>query len=110
MLGCRFDLFFSRAAVETLLWGNEEHISHIKKRYGKFDLIIGSDLLYEPLNYPNLLKTILCLSDSETVTFLAHPLRHLGEKQFLCEASKVFNVSNLKLEHKNIHIFEFRPK
>ena len=100
-------LFF-RAVVETLLWGNDEQIKNIKKNYENFDLIIGSDLLYEPLNYPNLLKTILNLSVSETVTILAHPVRHLGEKLFLQEATQFFNVSSLKLEPKNIHIFEFR--
>jgi hypothetical protein len=94
--------------VETLLWGNDEHIQNIKNDYENFDFIVGSDLLYEPLNYPNLLKTILKLSVSETVTILAHPVRHLGEKQFLHEASQFFNVSSLKLEPKNTHIFELR--
>ena len=88
------------------MWGNDEEIELIRRKYGAFDFIIGSDLLYEPLNYTDLMKTIQRLSQSTTVISLAHPIRHLGEKQFLQEASKVFrNVSCFKWG--NTHIFEF---
>ena len=94
--------------MQKLLWGNDEHINYIQNNYEPFDLIIGSDLLYEPLNYPSLLATVLKLSEQHTVTVFGHPKRHLGEKQFLCEASKYFKVTSLLLHTTNTHVYQFQ--
>ena len=98
-----FSLF--RATIETLLWGNIDHINHIKKRYDSFDLIIGSDVLYDPKNYQNLLSTILQLSDKKTIITLGGTKRHL-EKQFLKLGASFFNTSVKDLEEKNKYIFQ----
>ena len=102
-------LFF-RANVEILLWGNEDQIDHIKNKYGPFDFIIGSDLLYEPLNYHDLLKTIQNLSEQKAVTILAHPIRHLGEDNFLHDAKRYFDVYRTSLKLKNVHIFQLNKR
>ena len=102
-----------RVVVEPLLWGNEEQIDNIKNNYDTFDFIIGSDVLYEPLNYPDLLQTIRRLSGRDTVIIFGYPKRHLGEEQFLREASQFFDVSSHKIElenrnHVHIHICQLR--
>ena len=98
--------FTFRAHVEKLLWGNLEEINHIKRNNEPFNFIIGSDLLYEPLNYPDLLKTIQMFSQNTTAILLAHPIRHQGEKQFLRKASHIFHSVSC-LTWGNINIFEF---
>ena len=95
-----------RANVEILLWGNDEQINYIRNKHGPFDFIIGSDLLYEPLNYHDLLKTILNLSEQNAVTILAHPIRHLGEEHFLQKAKRYFDVYRNNLELKNVHLVQ----
>ena len=101
---------FYRANVEILLWGNEEQINHIQNKHGPFDFIIGSDLLYEPLNYNDLLKTIQNLSEQKTVTILAHPIRHLGEENFLQEAQRYFDVYRTNVTLKNVHVFQLKHR
>ena len=96
--------------MEILLWGNEEQINHIQNKYEPFDFIIGSDLLYEPLNYHDLLKTIQNLSEQKTVTILAHPIRHLGEENFLQEAKRYFDVYRTNLILKNVHVFQLKHR
>ena len=101
-----YTFFTLRARVEKLLWGNLEEIDHIIRNNEPFDFIIGSDLLYEPLNYPDLLKTIQMLSQNTTAILLAHPIRHQGEQQFLKKAAHIFHSASC-LTRGNINIFEF---
>ena len=95
--------------MEKLVWANKDHIERIKSNYEPFDLIIGSDLLYDPRNYPCLLTTVLQLSQPNTVTILGGTKRLL-ERQLLPLASQHFDVAFQYLDKKNIYIFEFRHK
>ena len=98
-----------RATVEKLVWGNKGHIDCIKSNYEPFDLIVGSDLLYDPRNYPCLLSTVVQFSQRNTVTILGGTKRLL-ERQLLPLASQHFDVAFKYLDVKNIYIFEFRHK
>ena len=93
-----------RAHIETLLWGNLEHISYIKDKYQEFDLIIGSDVLYDPKNYQNLLSTILQFSEKKTLIAFGGTKRHL-EKQFLELAAPFYDTSVQDLETRNKYVF-----
>lgn len=57
-------------ASVPLQWGQDT-----EKLAPPFDVIIASDLLYEVEQIPKLMLTIVSLSDSNTVTFLAFELR-----------------------------------
>ena len=98
-----------RANVEKLVWDDEGDIDYIKSTYEPFDLIIGSDLLYDPCNYPCLLSTVVQFSQKNTITILGGPKRHL-ERQLLPLASQRFDVEFKYLDDKNIYLFEFRHK
>lgn len=58
------------ATVKELKWASDvEHLSP------PFDVIIASDLLYDMKAIPELLLTIVSLSSSDTITYLAFELR-----------------------------------
>ena len=90
--------------IETLLWGNTEHISSIKKKHEPFDLIIASDVLYDPKNYQNLLSTILQFREKESFVIFGGTKRHL-ENQFLELCSQFYRTNSENLEASNKYIF-----
>ena len=60
----------SKVTCAPLQWGqNTESLEP------PYDVIIASDLLYEVEQIPKLMLTIVSLSDSDTVTYLAFELR-----------------------------------
>jgi predicted nicotinamide N-methyase len=79
--------------VRELLWGDPEHIGAIKEEFSDpFDLIIGSDLLYQHTNYQGLLDTLQDFATPTTLIVLAFKTRHGGEGRFLNQASEYFFV------------------
>ena len=90
--------------MEKLVWGNMQDIAHIRKTHKSFDVVIGSDILYDPRNYQNLLSTILPFTDDQTLIILGGTKRHL-EKQFLKMSGPFLNLSVQDLESKNMYIF-----
>jgi len=64
-----------RARVRCLQWGDEEEIAAVASE-GPFDMIIGSDLLYSPESFPELVDTLaaLCIVN-RTEVLLAYPAR-----------------------------------
>mmetsp|Transcript_44812 Transcript_44812/g.74369 ORF Transcript_44812/g.74369 Transcript_44812/m.74369 type:complete len:230 (+) Transcript_44812:35-724(+) len=67
----------ARASATTLIWGDEWDMKHISDRIDSFDLICGSDLLYAPHIFPELLSTLLELSTpGVTQLLLTYPTRH----------------------------------
>lgn len=61
--------------VRCLQWGNEEQIAAVSA-LGPFDMIIGSDLLYSPESFPELVDTLVALCTAErTEVLLAYPAR-----------------------------------
>ena len=95
--------------MERLLWGNREQITHVQNTYKPFDLIIGSDLLYDPKNYRNLLSTILQLDEKDTLIIFGGTRRHL-EQQFLKLAEQYYDISSQDLDTKNTYVFHLVRK
>ena len=60
----------TRVTVKPLKWG-----SNTDDFEPPFDVIIASDLLYDMETIPELMLTIVSLSSSDTVTYLAFELR-----------------------------------
>jgi len=64
-----------RATVRCLQWGNEEEITAVASE-GQFDMIIGSDLLYSPESFPELIDTLAALCTvGRTEVLLVYPAR-----------------------------------
>ncbi|RHY83068.1 hypothetical protein DYB35_000703 [Aphanomyces astaci] len=83
-------IFCSRhhVAVRTLAWGNQENIQAIKDEFGLFDVILGSDLLFEAL-HGELLVTIYELCAMQGVVILTHSPRDYRREQSLLDTIKL---------------------
>ena len=98
--------------VAPLRWGDAEHVSALRAScpHG-FDLVVGSDLLYDPTHYPSLIDTLVDFgagptgestpppADRATVA-LGYPRRHPGEARFFEAASRrlaVLDTTSLEL-------------
>jgi len=79
------------AEVRCLQWGNEEEIAAVAT-LGPFDMILGSDLLYSPESFPDLITTLsaLCTLD-RTQVLLAYPER-FTEPIFFEQADILFET------------------
>jgi len=91
-----------RVDTAPLLWGAEAHIDSIKastRWAAGFDLIIGSDLLYNPDSYELLLRTMLAFRQTSTppLVVLGYPIRHGAEQRFLDAASQMYTLSTHEL-------------
>ena len=64
-----------QATVQRLRWGDADECASVVA-LGPFDLIVGSDLLYAPEAFPNLLETLAALCTPErTEILLTYPTR-----------------------------------
>ena len=111
-------------AVRKLAWGSEQDIQAIQREFGVldigseswslrsgFDVIVGSDILYDPHKFPYLLKTLRDLARDDTDILLCGPVRKV-ESQFLKLAERDFEISQplrpgLKLPHSHHTSFVF---
>jgi predicted nicotinamide N-methyase len=118
------------AAVRKLAWGSDQDIQAIQREFGLseigsesqlnleswslrsgFDVIVGSDILYDPHKFPYLLKTLKDLARDDTDILLCGPIRKV-ESQFLKLAERDFEISQplrpgLKLPHSDHKSFIF---
>ena len=85
--------FHRRGGVTSakLRWGDDDDIEAVSERYGPFDLIVGSDLLYNPAVSTQLVDTLAALSTpGVTEVILTYPTRQT-EGIFLDEAYARFD-------------------
>ncbi len=81
-----------RARAAQLLWGNREHIDALSP--ADFDLVVGSELLYDPDQYRALVSTIdLLLGDGCVGCVLGYTKRHAGEERFFKMVSERFELA-----------------
>ncbi len=107
-----------RASAAVLLWGNATHIADIAQRHEPFDLIVGSDLLYDEKQHVALLATLEALSGAATVVVLANPQRYATMHRFHEKAAVAFAVTTVDAAataasrlpgNVNVTISELRP-
>lgn len=86
------------AEVRCLQWGNEEEIAAVAT-LGPFDMIIGSDILYSPESFPDLISSLSALCTvGRTQVLLAYPER-FTEPIFFEEADFIFEkIEQLEIE------------
>ncbi|KAL1500191.1 hypothetical protein AB1Y20_012860 [Prymnesium parvum] len=66
-----------RATAAALEWGDAADIARAARLASPFDLLLGSDVLYAPEAFPDLLETLVRLSTpGRTEVLLVHPLRY----------------------------------
>lgn len=66
--------------VAPLSWGRTKDIQHIRKTLPPIDIIIASDVLYEPANFAILVETLIKLSEpGRTVIYLGYKRRGLKQ-------------------------------
>ena len=84
----RVNELVSSVDVCMLRWGDSDDIERVVEAHGPFDLIVGSDLLYAPEQFDDLLETLEALCTPEqTEVLLAYPTR-FTEDLFLEQAER----------------------
>lgn len=85
--------------ARELEWANDAHLDALladgpwSRLGGGFDLVLGSEILYDPDQYPHLhkvLRRISACSDEGAVSLLGYTLRHGAEARFVKEARSYF--------------------
>lgn len=86
-----------RVSACRLRWGDEWEMDEVATR-GPFDLIVGSDLLYAPESFPDLLETLMALcTPDHTEVLLTYPTR-FTEGIFLKMATSEYDFDMLEYE------------
>ena len=67
-------------SVRQLAWGSEPDIGALLEEFPYFDLIVGSEILYDPFKYPVLFETIKKLSSEDTQVYICGRKRNLENK------------------------------
>jgi predicted nicotinamide N-methyase len=80
----------ARAQALPLRWGDAYDLDAALE-HGPFDMVIGSDILYAPERFDELLDTVVALTAPGAVVALAYP-RRFTEGLFLAEAEAYFDV------------------
>lgn len=73
----------TRASTAKLLWGSPEDLQEIRRAHPPFDLVVGSDLLYQPEQHQSLLETMHELAGSVGVILGYSSRPHTPEVEFL---------------------------
>ncbi|KAF0688609.1 Aste57867_19782 [Aphanomyces stellatus] len=63
-----------RPVVRELQWGTDDATTATNGR--PMDLVVASDVLYNPSVFPKLVRTIAALASSETVLLMTHEIRN----------------------------------
>ena len=91
------ELSGSRAVARKLVWGNVEDEQAIRDEWcvgrDEFDLLLGSDLLYNPDQYTSLIRSMRTFCSPSTLALLVYQARHPGEQRFFDAASEFFDVT-----------------
>lgn len=86
-----------RVSACRLRWGHEDEMD-VAAAKGPFDLVVGSDLLYAPESFPDLLETLTALcTPGHTEVLLTYPTR-FTEGIFLQMATGEFDFEQLEAE------------
>jgi len=79
------DAVGSRASVEKLTWGDSDDMEALRRKHpAGFDLVVGSDLLYNPDSYGALIKTAQTFARRQVI--FGFPTRFGSEQQRFFEA------------------------
>ncbi|OQR98731.1 hypothetical protein THRCLA_06686 [Thraustotheca clavata] len=79
--------------VRQLVWGDQAQIKAIKQEFGLFDVILGSDVLFEAIE-GHLLVTVYELCAMQGVVILTHtPRESARENSILQSFSRYFNMT-----------------
>ncbi|KAF0695468.1 Aste57867_13711 [Aphanomyces stellatus] len=82
-------------AVRNLVWGNQEQIQSIKAEFGLFDVILGSDILFEAIE-GQLLVTIYELCAMQGVVIMTHTPREPSRENMLLQSfATYFNMTEV---------------
>ena len=97
------------AAARPLLWGNAEQLAALLAEYGRFDLVVGSELVYRPDCHGALIQTMRTACVGGASVLLAHRERQgLGVDSFHALAAAHFEVREAAGLPVGVRIAEFR--
>uniref|UniRef100_A0A4W3K1V1 Protein-lysine methyltransferase METTL21B-like n=2 Tax=Callorhinchus milii TaxID=7868 RepID=A0A4W3K1V1_CALMI len=98
----------ARATISPFSWGIDE-----RDYPSDYDIVLGSDIVYNRSTFPTLLNTLKYLSNAETVTYLSSEMRKdLRAAQFYLEVLPQHFNCNLvyRNKEKNINVYRVTRK
>ncbi|ORX59780.1 hypothetical protein DM01DRAFT_1333229 [Hesseltinella vesiculosa] len=104
---CLNKITYPRLSVAPLRWGIDKDIQAIQAK-GPFDVIIASDVLYEPIKFQDLVKTLDKLTTPSTQTWIGYKRRGLKleeEQSFFTLCHPRFQILDRSLDENVIHCF-----
>ena len=88
-------------SIKELDWGKDLHL--FRETY---QVIIGADIIYIEETFPDLIKTLLHLSDEKTIILLSCKIRYDRDRRFLALLEESFSVELLLHENnRDIYIY-----
>jgi predicted nicotinamide N-methyase len=93
------DIVGDRTFVRPLTWGSLEDMAAIESSFDSFDLIVGSDLLYNEETHAALIATMKRFAaPTSAPVYLGYPPRSASEEAFLDRCQEDFEVSVERLD------------
>jgi hypothetical protein len=93
----------NQASEQLLFWGNSEHIQRALEynHDQKYDIIFGMELMYYNTDIPNLVSTILSLTNPLQGSFFhAHLFRKYGQEREMVEEFEKHHWTTFQIPHK----------
>lgn len=95
-----------KVRVEELDW-----TENLQRYAQPFDVILGADVIYIKETFSHLLKTLLHLSDSDSLVLLSCRIRYDRDTDFLTLLEEKFTVTLIfKEKERDIHIYSAKKK
>ncbi|XP_067847066.1 EEF1A lysine methyltransferase 3-like [Heptranchias perlo] len=66
-----------RSKTRALLWGTDQNNFPTD-----FDIILGSDIVYNPSQFPGLIETLLHIANEKTTIYLSSDVKYRGGRRF----------------------------
>ncbi|XP_070570384.1 protein N-lysine methyltransferase METTL21A-like [Ptychodera flava] len=92
----------NRIHVQELHWGQ-----NLQEYPRPFDLVLGADIIYIKETFPDLLKTLIHLSDCDTVILLSCKIRYEKDSNFVESLKEYFQVMEVRYDaDRDVRIFK----
>jgi predicted nicotinamide N-methyase len=100
------DKFKDKYKVQALDWRED-----LETYTDTFDVILGADIIYIEETFPDLLRTIMHLSNEDTLVYISCRIRYTRDSDFLKMLSEVFDLKKVHVDRqRDITIYKGKKK
>lgn len=100
------DNFKDKYKVQALDWRGD-----LETYTETFDVILGADIIYIEDTFPDLLRTIIHLSNKDTLVYISCRIRYTRDSNFLKMLSEIFDLKKVHVDRqRDITIYKGKKK